>query len=178
MSSLRLTVGQQVCAHKGCEQQGGIFGYCKQHEEPHIRKLFEETVKEGLCPHEPPSCFDAHAKWREYVAACIISRRDESGYINQCRDCTPEFKQAMMRSGACQHPETVFIRSKRFKGEIIGVCIDPRIKRTAKWEEAVMGIAGEIVQLPPPEVIEQSLRKISRDAEPKKRGPRFKKDKV
>lgn len=176
MINLRLTVGQQICSRQGCNKQGTIFGVCKEHEEAAIRELFVQTVQEGLCPYDAPSCFDSHAKWREYVAACIISRKDESGYINQCRDCTPEFKQAMMRVGACEHPETVFIRSRRFKGEIIGVCIDSRIKRTAKWEEAVMGISGEVVQLPPPEVIEQKLAKISKDAEPKKRGPRFMKD--
>ena len=178
MTSLRLTVGQQVCAHTGCDQQGGIFGYCKRHEEPHIRKLFEETVAKGLCTNEPPKCFDTHAKWQEYVAACMVSRKDEAGYVNQCWDCTPEYKQAMMRKGACEHPETVFIRAKRFKGEVIGVCIDTRYKKTSKWEMAVMGMSGDIVHMPPPEVIEQKLSKISKDAEPKKRGPRFKKDRV
>lgn len=178
MTSLRLTVGQQVCGHKGCEEQGGIFGFCKQHEGAVIQELFEQTVAEGYCPHEAPKCFDSHAKWREYVAACMISRKDESGYINHCRDCTPEYKVAMMRKGACEHPETVFIRAKRFQGEVIGVCIDTRYKRTSKWEIAVMGLSGDIVHMPPPEVIEQKLSKISKDAEPKKRGPRFMKDRV
>jgi len=176
--NLRLTVGQQICVFKGCENQGSIFGVCKDHEDGAIRELFLQTVNEGLCTYDAPRCFSSHAKWREYVAACMISRKDESGYINHCRDCTPDYKKTMMRAGVCDHPETVFIRSNRFKGEVIGVCIDPRIKRTAKWEEAVMGISGEIVQLPPPEVIEQKLAKISKDAEPKKRGPKFKKDRA
>lgn len=108
----------------------------------------------------------------------MVSRKEEAGLVSHCRDCTPEYKAAMLREGACDHPETVFIRSRRFKGEIVGVCIDTRIKRTAVWEEAVMGMSGEIIQLPPSEVIEQKLSKIAQDAAPKKRGPRFMKDRV
>jgi hypothetical protein len=178
LTSLRLTVGQQICVHKGCGKPGTIFGVCLDHEDAAIRTVFSNAVQAGHCPYEAPRCFSSHQKWREYVAACMISRKEESGIISHCRDCTPEYKAAMMRDGLCDHPETVFIRSRQFNGEVVGICIDSRVKRTAKWEQAVMGLSGEIVQMPPSEVIEQKLAKISEDAAPKKRGPRFMKDRV
>lgn len=177
MINLRLTVGQQICFFEGCGEPGSIFGVCKQHEAEAIRAVFEDAVAKGHCPYDAPPCFSTHEKWREYVAAYLISRKDP-GYVNQCRDCTPAYKKAMMREGLCEHPETVFIRSKKLKGEVIGVCIDTRFKKSVVWEEAVMGLSGDIVELPPTEVIEQKLAKIAEDNKPKKRGPRFMKDRV
>jgi hypothetical protein len=41
----------------------------------------------------------------------------------------------------------------------------------------MMGVSGEVVKLPPHYAIDETLKQIHKDAEPKKRGPKFKKDK-
>lgn len=81
-----------------------------------------------------------------------------------------------MAEGRCAHHETVFIRSQRMGGDLIGVAVDAVRKSTAAWENAMMGMSGEVVKLPPHHAIDATLKQIHKDAEPKKRGPKFKKD--
>lgn len=155
-----------------------MYGFCFLHEEQYVRLAFNEAVQEGMCSHEAPPCFPGHQEWREYVVVTVASHKqgDAGKRLNYCRDCTPQHKNRMMAKDACPHPETVFIHAKKWSGEMVGVRIDPHTSRTQVWEAAVMGMSGAIVQLPPTEVIERMLTKISRAAAPKKRGPRFKKD--
>ena len=80
-----------------------------------------------------------------------------------------------MQAERCTHPETVFIQSDRYQGDIIGVAAG---KSTTQWESAMMGMYGPVVKLPPHEVTEQMLAKIAQDKAPKKRGPKFKKDRL
>lgn len=167
------------CKHVECNRSSGVYGVCPEHEPEAIRRYFMSAVKEGICSYDPPPCFKGDNEWREYVVAAMLCRNKserQRAPIEYCRDCTPKFKDEMLGCGKCKHPETVFIRSERHGGDIIGVPVGER--STTVWESAVMGMAGEVVKLPSAEVIGDALTKIAKDAEPKKRGPRFRKDRL
>jgi hypothetical protein len=112
-------------------------------------------------------CF-TYKQWKEYVSAHFLSGhsgRSESSPVEYCRDCSPKHRDAMVRQGLCGHPETVFIRESR-ASEVIGVpLIDARRPRV--WEQAVMGMSGQVISLPRPESIEAATKKIAGT----KRGP-------
>lgn len=171
MINLSLSILPIKCKHVDCSKPSGMYGVCKEHEPYDILKYFMAAVKAGLCPHDPPPCFRSVTEWREYVVAAMLCRNKSERHaapIEFCRDCTPKYKDDMMECNRCTHPEVVFIRSERYMGDVIGV---PKgHKGTAAWESAVMGMHGEVVKLPPPEVIDSVLSGIAKDAEPKPRG--------
>ena len=167
------------CRVHGCLNASSVYGVCKEHEAEAIRKRFMLAVDHGLCTQEPPPCFGGADDWREYVVAFMLCRSDSERRatpIEFCRDCTPRFKDEMTECGRCSHQETVFIRSDKHGGDVIGVPAGK--KSTSAWESAVMGVSGEVVKLPPPEQIDKMLRQIAIDNAPKKRGPKFKRERL
>lgn len=175
---LSLSILPSSCRVPGCLNLSGSYGVCREHQDPLVSQSFDAIANEGICSKEAPPCFPTHMEWREYVVASVLCRNQNerrAAPIEFCRDCTPDYKDEQMACGKCTHPETVFIRSQRHHGDIIGV---PIMRTTGTWESAMMGLAGDVVRLPPDEVMHQILTKIQQDAAPKKRGPRFKKDRV
>lgn len=162
------------CRELPCCKPAGLFGFCSDHEEAGIRQHFEEAVQAGLVDQSVPLCFNTARQFYEYVATFLASLYGfKQSRVDICRDCNPEFKERMMSEGRCAHHETVFIKSQRMGGDLVGVAIS---KSTAAWENAMMGMSGEVVKLPPHYAIDATLKQIHKDAEPKKRGPKFKKD--
>lgn len=176
MIRLNLSIVRGVCAVPGCENAAGMFGVCGLHEADAIRGHFDKAVSDGICSKEMPPCFPNHTEWREYTVASVLCRNQserKAAPIDFCRDCTPAHKARMMDEGRCTHHEVVFIRSDRHQGDVIGVGMG---KLSTQWESAMMGMYGPVVKLPPAEVVEETLAKIAIEKAPKKRGPRFKKD--
>ena len=155
----------------GCNSASGVFGVCRTHEHEVIQTQFYQAVDAGICSKEKPPCFSTDAEWREYVVANVLSRdkKSKSPNIDFCRDCTIRHKESMVTAGRCVHPETVFIRSDRHQGDVIGVSMG---RLSTQWESAMMGMYGPVVKLPPPQIIDQILAKIAQEKAPKKRGRR------
>lgn len=173
----------QRCAVSGCHRFGGLFGVCSQHEEREVGQHFRRAVSQNQCEGTRPSCFNSDAQWREYAVAFVIGGRgngsgDRKPTVSYCRDCTSAYKKQMMEEGRCDHPETVFVRSEKHQGDVIGVPHETQRKSTIGWESAVMGMMGDVVGMPPPEAIDTTLNRIAEARKPKKRGPRFKKDRT
>jgi hypothetical protein len=153
-----------------------MFGVCQLHEASAIRAEFERVTDLGMATDEPPGCFNRGQQWHEYIVAAAISggyaTRGKPSPINYCRDCTPAYKKAMLAEGKCAHPETVFIR-EHGQGDTVGVCVTS--KRTSHvWEQAIMGMSGSVVVMPPQEVVGRMLEEISETnpvgEQPKRRG--------
>lgn len=175
---LSLTILPSSCRVPGCLNLAGSYGVCRSHQDGLVKDAFDAAVREGVCSATSPSCFPSSTEWREYVVAAVLCRNTSerrAAPVEFCRDCTPEYKREQMEAGKCAHPETVFIRSERYHGDVIGVCIQ---KTTGNWERAMMGLDGDVVAFPPDEIADATMTKIQQDAAPKKRGPRFKKDRV
>lgn len=68
-----------------------------------------------------PPCFSNAAQYRQwmYLNTQATQPRDKS----YCLDCTPEFKDQMMKEARCQHPETRFViwASRSRELEVVGV---------------------------------------------------------
>ena len=158
-----------------CIKPAGLFGFCDEHQKSALRTYFRDAVYHGFAEAITPKCFKSDESYHEYVATFLGAYGSElkQPKVEVCRDCNPEYKEQMMKEGKCDHHETVFIRSNRMGGEVIGVAIG---KSTSAWENAMMGVSGEVVKLPPHYAIDETLKQIHKDAEPKKRGPKFKKD--
>jgi len=58
-----------------------------------------------------PDCFDEET-WKEWKDLALHSKLDPLYY---CRDCSQAYKDKMMASNRCSHPETVF-----------GVCVSTK----------------------------------------------------
>lgn len=161
-----------------CIKPAGLFGFCDEHQKSALRTYFRDAVYHGFAEAVTPKCFKSDESYHEYVATFLGASGSElkQPRVDVCRDCNPEYKEQMMKEGRCEHHETVFIRSIRMGGEVIGVAIDSAKKSTSAWENAMMGVSGEVVKLPPHYAIDETLKQIHKDAEPKKRGPKFKKD--
>jgi hypothetical protein len=163
-----------ACRVLNCEHPSGLFGFCMDHEKAGLRQHFNEAVRLGLVDEDLPACFQNIKQYHEYVATFLASLNGfRQSRVDICRDCNPAYKDRMMAEDRCAHHETVFIRSQRMGGDLVGVAIG---KSTSAWENAMMGISGEVVKLPPHYAIDATLKQIHKDAEPKKRGPKFKKD--
>lgn len=83
-----------------------------------------------------PECFDSAAQYREWVELKRQSTQWQS-HPGVCVDCTPEFKEKMMRQGRCQHPETKFVTfiDKYGDAESLGVNqFSPFYKRVMKGQ--------------------------------------------
>lgn len=173
---LLLSLAPGPCRVPGCEREARTFGVCDDHEEDQVRQHFDNHASLGGCSTEAPPCFDSHKQWREYVVSWVVAHSIFSGgtvakrrlqKVDPCRDCSPAFKQARMKEGRCQHPETVFIRSARMN-DVVGVRVDWEKRNTALWESAMMGASGPVVALPPENVITETINRIS--SAPKRRG--------
>ena len=169
MTKLYLSIARGVCNVVGCKSPSGMFGVCRTHEREAVAEYFDAAVAEGVCSATEPPCFASNEEWREYVVAHAMSRgeRKTTPPVDFCRDCTVKHKDSMMAAGRCTHPETVFIRSDRYQGDVIGVSMG---RLSTQWESAMMGMYGPVVKLPPPETTEQILAKIAEAKVPKKRG--------
>lgn len=154
------------CRHVSCHNRAGVFGACSKHERRAIIEEFARAINDGVAQHEPPRCF-TFEQWREYVVASRLAAQTGRGDapIEPCRDCTKRQRDVMLTRGQCAHPETVFIRESR-SGEVVGVpLLDPRRPRV--WEQAVMGVSGQVVGMPSSENIGVAMHAISTS----KRGP-------
>jgi hypothetical protein len=176
---LSLSIGGATCKAEGCRLPSRLFGVCREHEPIHIGEYFDEAVRSGMCDTSRPACFKDDTEWREYVAAWVVANYNTFGArarVDYCRDCNLKFKAEMMQANRCDHHEVVFIRSDKFQGDVIGVSVDKDFKHTQAWETAVFGVAGDVIAMPPPDVLERSLNRIAEKTAKKKRGPKFKKD--
>ena len=179
MFRLTLSVSRGECKHAGCGNKARLFGVCREHEKQDIYRYFEHAVKTGACERETPPCFRSPEEWHEYVAAWVCANHNNfSGRarVDYCRDCNLKFKADMLAANRCGHPETVFIRSEKFGGDVIGVSVDHELRYTQAWETSVAGLAGDVVAMPDELDLTETLNKIQAKSAKKKRGPKPKKE--
>jgi hypothetical protein len=123
-------------------------------------------ASQGCVDHNAPRCFDSTEQWHEYTVAYYLSSSTK-GYkgkpprIDYCRDCTKKHKERMLAEGRCDHPETVFVRPDGVDKDVIGIALVD-YKKSGAWEQAVMGMSGQVVTMPPGEVIDSVLGVLSR----------------
>lgn len=177
---LFLTLAPGQCRIPGCDRPSRTFGVCDEHEDEQVRLNFEHHVGLGGCKDKEPPCFDSHKQWREYVVSWVLAHAVARGgtvakrrlqKVDPCRDCSPSFKARAMAVGACEHPETVFVRSSRMN-DVVGVRIDWEKRAHASWESAMMGASGPVVALPPENVITETIERISSAPKPRGRPPK------
>lgn len=157
-----LTLMPMKCRHEGCGEKSTTFGFCKLHEGPAISRRFAALVEAGMCSPIAPSCFESQAAWEAYAVAFELANQNNKGgryEVEFCRDCTPGHRQRMLEAGRCEHPETVFVKSDRFN-DVIGVAMLDR-KRSEPWERAMMGMSGQVVAMPPSEVVNQVINELA-----------------
>jgi len=156
----RLTLSLYIdrCRHIGCNRSAGSFGVCSEHEAADINKHFMRAVELGLVEYETPQCFRSEGEYREYVVTVLLSggykSRGKADPINFCRDCIPKYKEQMMAAHRCQHPETVFVLEQG-RDEIGVPLLNPKSPRA--WEQAVMGMAGPVVVMPPEHIVGKTI---------------------
>lgn len=117
-----------------------------------------------------PSCF-TQAEWRDYTVACSLSARHRKGAlptVDHCRDCTQQYKRKMHDEGKCDHPETVFIKAD-MGGDVIGVAMLNPV-RPHVWEQALMGVSGVVVGMPPASAIDAAMSLVAKLAVKRKPG--------
>lgn len=152
----------------------GHLGVCKSHTEMAVDRLFNSAVYYGGAKAVAPPCF-TRQQWREYIVAAALPALERSrkelraiAPIDFCRDCHPAHRNAMTQAGRCSHPETVFIIEHR-SGDAIGVPLkDPTKPRI--WEQAIMGVSGNVFGMPASEHIERAMNEIATANAPKPRG--------
>ncbi len=93
-------------------------------------------VKEVTETMPTPLCFDNATQWRLWLEATLSVAPSCVGrdVFNFCRDCTPEYKEAMMDEDRCAYEVTF----RDVGGEVMGV----RMTRKRKTE-AVSGDTTE-----------------------------------
>lgn len=64
-------------------------------------------------PGVRPLCFNSDEDYLEWQRMAAIVAGANGQRAHYCIDCTPEFKQAMLTEGRCEHPETRFIEDRR-----------------------------------------------------------------
>lgn len=87
-----------------------------------------DALDSRTSPDDPPPCYSLarsdYTEWMRLAAVELVPiRYDLPGEPNYCHDCTPEFKGAAMKAGACMFPNTRF-EVRRFEGgerETVGV---------------------------------------------------------
>jgi len=163
VADLALTFFPGKCREAGCNRPAGAFSVCKEHQSVEVNRQFIALVKSRQAHPDALPCFNSTDEYREYVVAYKLAQPNGVGSqfkVDPCRDCDPKYRDRMIAAGRCQHPETVFIRSNRFAGDRIGVALLEDKKHSA-WEAAVMGLSGPVVSLPQPEVIDQTVARLS-----------------
>lgn len=142
-----------------------MFGVCSQHQRQAISRRFSMYASQGCVDHNAPKCFDSLDQWHEYTVAYYLSssskHRGVPPRIDYCRDCTKKHKDRMVASGRCAHPETVFVRPDGVDKDVIGIALVD-YKKSGAWEQAVMGMSGQVVTMPPGEVIDSVLSVLAR----------------
>ena len=80
-----------------------------------------------------PACFDSETQWSDYQREAKASGWPADRF---CRDCSPEYRNQMIRAARCAHPETVFIVGKQTEGVFGLTASDPRYVAalTGKYE--------------------------------------------
>lgn len=163
-----LTIGRgSGCIVDGCEGRPGLFGACGEHRHIPVNREYEAAVARGAAPGNRPPCFDTDESWREYVACWALKERITSGYskhVEFCRDCSPDYKREMEAAGRCKNRETVFVRKNT--GEMVGVSSH----FMSRWENAVLGLYGEVLSLPDQDAVDETNERIARARAPKKMG--------
>lgn len=151
-----------------------MFGVCREHEPDDIRRMFVRAVTKGLAHPNRPACFRSEDEYREYTVAALLTGHASRGVtikINYCRDCTPDYKKEMLECGQCSHPETVFVRdAKTSGGDVVGVAVGSP-EATRVWEQAVMGLMGQVVSMPSCEAVGAVLSRLNGDGKPKRGRP-------
>jgi hypothetical protein len=138
---------------------------------------FAREVEAGYASFDHPPCFDSLDEWKVYVVACALNRQDSKAEthraINFCRDCTHEYKQRMCEQQRCTHPETVFVMEARATDKVGIPLLDP--KKPSQWEQAMMGMCGQITAMPDPAAIKAAMSAIEQAnsvAKPRGRPPK------
>lgn len=86
-----------------------------------------------------PRCFESEDQWDEFQMLWALSNRGTKP--NMCHDCTPEWRNQMIRADRCAHPETVFVMND---GEVVGV----NGSKWFTWISALTGKHGPVVSQP------------------------------
>lgn len=150
------------CQIVQCTEPSGFYGYCLGHEPEFVAKEFEGLAEKGLVAKQKPTCYESQRKWTEYVVAFVYSSaadRRATMQIDHCKDCTPSYRDEQYGLGRCEHPETVFVKPDTSNGGLVGIPMktskDPR-----RWEQAMMGMLGQVVSLPSTKAMEEVMNKI------------------
>lgn len=144
-----------------------MFGVCADHQRIAIRRRFSMYASQGCVDHNAPKCFDSLDQWHEYTVAYYLSSSAKGNFrgipprMDYCRDCTKKHKERMLEAGRCSHPETVFIQPDGRDQDVIGVALTD-YRKSGVWEQAVMGMSGAVVTMPPGDVIESVLNVLAR----------------
>lgn len=91
--------------------------------------------------YKTPDCFESAPQWREYQRMWRLSKG--MGRVNYCTDCTPEYRDAMIKEWRCAHPQTIFVEKD---GELIGL----NGSQWGSWAAAISGKGGNIISAPDP----------------------------
>lgn len=81
-----------------------------------------------------PPCFHNAAQYRQWIY--LNTQATQPKDRSYCLDCTPEFKDQMMKEGRCSHPETRFViwASRSRELEVIGVS-----NKSIYWNKVMAG---------------------------------------
>ena len=150
------------CQIIGCTQPSGFYGYCLGHEPEFVAKEFDRLVEKGIAVQQKPTCYESQRKWSEYVVAFVHSSapdRRATVTIEHCKDCTPAYRDEQYAIGRCEHPETVFVKPDTSNGGLVGIPLK-NARDSRRWEQAMMGMLGQVVSLPSTKAMEQVMQRI------------------
>lgn len=85
-----------------------------------------------------PPCFESVAQWVEWKSLAEHSRVHVGREITFCEDCLPDYRDRMIASGRCEHPETIFVSEPGGVG-VTGMTAEDRgytsiIKGRKRWD--------------------------------------------
>lgn len=150
------------CQIAECVQPSGFYGYCLGHEPEFVAKEFDRLVETGVAAQQKPTCYESQRKWSEYVVAFVWSSapdRRATVTIEHCKDCTPAYRDEQYAVGRCQHPETVFVKPDTSNGGLVGIPLK-NARDSRRWEQAMMGMLGQVVSLPSTKAMEEVMQRI------------------
>lgn len=102
-----------------------------------MKKRTKQWVLSAAAPHAAPACFDNKEHYKSYMLLKKMSVNTMD--YNFCMDCTPEFKDEMLKCGRCEHPETQFITIIRHAGRSTESEVEGISCRSLKWPRVADG---------------------------------------
>lgn len=108
---------------------------------------------EGRPEQTYPACFESEEQWLEFADLWKLSQPNVK--MKMCHDCTPEWRDQMIRENRCAHPETVFVL---LDGEVVGV----NGEKWFSWISALTGKLGTAVVSQPSKDVRDRFIDIKR----------------